>query len=61
MRAAHSILSGAREIEHNATEGFDFSNDIREEGNLAKQYISEYDIVVSRTLSQLFFPAGDER
>jgi len=41
--------AGGWEIEHNASKEFDFSNDRREEGNLAKQYISGYDIVVSRT------------
>jgi len=53
--------AGGGEIEHNASKEFDFSTDRREEGNLAKQYISGYDIVVSRTFFQTFFPTGDGR
>jgi hypothetical protein len=59
MRRVLLIWLWGAEMEHNATEGFDFSNRTREEGNLAKQYISGYDIVVSRTFFSTFQQTAD--
>jgi len=61
MSRVFSILFWGAEMEHNASKGFDFGNERREEGNLVKQYISGYDIVVSRTFFPMYFRTADGR